>query len=112
MFILRITNLVKKKSRPSVLQNSLNAHVVVYPTPSGINFSWSLGALAGLTLLIQIVSGIFLSKYYSPHVDTAFYSVEHIMRDVTYGWCIRYIHSNGASMFFITLYGHMGKNLY
>jgi len=84
----------------------------MYPTPSSINYTWSFGALAGLSLVIQIVSGIFLAMYYSPHIDTAFYSVEHIMRDVSYGWFFRYVHSNGASMFFFTLYGHIGKNLF
>ena len=72
---------------------------------------WAIGSSAGLCLGIQIVTGIFLAMHY-PHVDLAFSSVEHIMRDVQGGWLIRYIHANGASMFFITVYLHLFKNLY
>ena len=69
-------------------------------------------SLLGLCLIIQIASGIFLAMHYSSHIDLAFASVEHIMRDVNYGYLIRYIHANGASFFFICMYGHIGKALY
>jgi len=73
---------------------------------------WSIGSLALVCLVIQIVTGIFLAMHYTPHIEYAFESVEHIMRDVNHGWLMRYIHANGASMFFIVTYVHMFKNLY
>jgi quinol-cytochrome oxidoreductase complex cytochrome b subunit len=89
-----------------------NNHLVDYPSPVNVNYLWSIGSLAGLCLAIQIASGIFLAMHYVPHVDHAFLSVEHIMRDVNNGWLVRYIHANGASMMFIALYVHMFKHLY
>ena len=68
--------------------------------------------MAGLCLGIQILTGILLAMHYTPHVDWAFNSIEHIMRDVNNGWLIRYIHANGASMFFIVTYIHIGRGLY
>lgn len=83
-----------------------------YPTPSNISYLWNFGSLSGFALGIQIVTGIILAMHYTPHVDYAFLSIEHIMRDVNYGWLIRYLHSNGASMFFIVVYLHMLRGLY
>ncbi len=83
-----------------------------YPTPKNLNYWWNFGSLAGIILMIMIISGIFLAMNYTPHVDHAFDSVERIMRDVNYGWLIRYIHMNGASMFFIVVYIHMFRGLY
>jgi len=90
----------------------LNAHVVDYPSPSNINYFWSFGSIAGICLIVQIATGIFLAMHYTPHVDLAFLSVEHIMRDVEGGWFLRYMHANGASMFFIVVYIHMFRGLY
>jgi ubiquinol-cytochrome c reductase cytochrome b subunit len=90
----------------------LSSHLVDYPSPTNLGYLWGIGSTAGLCLGIQIVTGIFLAMHYTPHVDLAFASVEHIMRDVNNGWLIRYIHANGASMFFITVYVHLFKNLY
>lgn len=73
---------------------------------------WNMGSLAGITLVIMIATGLFLSMHYTPHVDHAFDSIERIMRDVNYGWLIRYIHMNGASMFFIVIYLHIFRGLY
>jgi ubiquinol-cytochrome c reductase cytochrome b subunit len=73
---------------------------------------WSFGSTAGLCLVMQIISGIFLAMHYTPHIDFAFSSVEHIMRDVNNGWLIRYVHANGASMFFIVIYCHIFRGLY
>jgi len=87
-------------------------HVVYYPTPININYFWGAGSIAGICLSIQIISGLFLAMYYTPHIDYAFYSVEHIMRDVQYGWFIRYMHANGASFFFISVYLHIARNLF
>jgi ubiquinol-cytochrome c reductase cytochrome b subunit len=90
----------------------LNAHIIDYPTPSNINYFWGFGSIAGICLVVQIVTGIFLAMHYTPHVDLAFLSVEHIMRDVEGGWFLRYMHANGASMFFIVVYIHMFRGLY
>ena len=92
----------------SVLREALVDH----PTPRNLNYWWNFGSLAGITLIIMIVSGLLLSMHYVAHVDLAFDSVEHIMRDVNYGWLIRYIHSVGASMFFLIVYIHIGRGLY
>jgi ubiquinol-cytochrome c reductase cytochrome b subunit len=90
----------------------IDGHLFHYPTPICLTYAWSFGSLAGLSLVIQIISGIVLSMYYIPHIDYAFDSIEFIMRDVKNGWLIRYIHSNGASMFFIVVYSHMCRGLY
>ena len=90
----------------------LNHELNEYPTPKNLNYWWNFGSLAGIVLVVMILSGIFLAMYYTPHVDHAFESVERIMRDVNHGWLIRYIHMNGASMFFIVVYIHMFRGLY
>jgi len=90
----------------------VNDHLIDYPTPANCNYWWNFGSLAGLCLIIQILSGIFLAMHYVPHTDLAFNSVEHIMRDVTNGWFLRYLHANGASMFFIVVYLHFFRGLY
>ena len=82
------------------------------PTPKNLNYWWNFGSLAGIVLAIMIASGIVLAMNYTPHVDYAFESVERIMRDVNYGWLMRYIHMNGGSMFFILVYIHMFRGLY
>jgi len=84
----------------------------VFPTPRNFNYFWNFGALAMITLMIMIASGIFLAMNYTPHTSMAFDSVERIMRDVNYGWLIRYAHMNGASMFFIVIYIHIFRGLY
>lgn len=89
-----------------------NKELKNYPTPKNLNFLWNFGSLAGICLVIMILSGIFLAMHYVPHVDHAFDSVERIMRDVNGGWLIRYIHMNGASFFFIVVYLHMARGLY
>lgn len=90
----------------------VNGMVIDLPSPSNISYLWGFGSLLGLCLVIQIASGIFLAMHYTPHVDLAFLSVEHIMRDVNYGWLLRYVHANGASMFFIMVYLHIARGLY
>jgi len=84
----------------------------VFPTPKNFNYLWNFGALAVVSLLIMMATGIFLAMYYTPNADLAFDSVERIMRDVNYGWLIRYVHANGASMFFIATYVHLFRGLY
>ena len=83
-----------------------------YPTPWNLNYLWNFGSLAGITLVIMILTGLFLAMHYTPQVDLAFSSVERIMREVNYGWLIRYIHMNGASMFFIVVYIHIFRGLF
>ncbi|MGA8149297.1 MAG: cytochrome b/b6 [Gallionellaceae bacterium] len=83
-----------------------------YPTPRNLSYWWNFGFLAGFVLVLQIVTGIFLAMFYKPDVSLAFDSVQHIMRDVNYGWLLRYIHSTGASAFFVVIYVHMARTLY
>lgn len=94
------------------LLSFIDSHIIDYPTPINLNYLWSFGSTAGICLVIQILTGIFLAMHYCPHIDLAFNSVEHIMTDVKYGWLIRYIHANGASMFFIVVYCHIFRGLY
>jgi quinol-cytochrome oxidoreductase complex cytochrome b subunit len=86
--------------------------VIAFPTPKNLNYWWTFGGILALCLGIQIVTGIVLAMHYVPHVDYAFNSVERIMRDVNYGWLIRYTHASGASMFFLAVYVHIFRNLY
>mgnify|MGYP003383087953 CR=1 FL=1 len=83
-----------------------------FPTPKNLNYWWTFGGILAVMLVVQIVTGIVLVMHYTPHVDMAFDSVEHIMRDVNYGWLLRYLHANGASMFFIAVYIHMFRGMY
>jgi len=92
----------------SYLQHEAND----YPTPKNLSYWWNFGSIAGFMLVVMIATGIFLAMQYTPHVDYAFNSVERIMRDVNYGWLLRYIHMNGASMFFIAVYIHIFRGLY
>jgi quinol-cytochrome oxidoreductase complex cytochrome b subunit len=85
---------------------------IEYPTPRNLNYWWNFGSLAGFILVVMLLTGIFLVMNYSSHTSLAFDSVERIMRDVNYGWLLRYLHMNGASMFFILVYIHMFRNLY
>lgn len=87
-------------------------HQKQYRAPKNLNYAWNFGSLAGIALVIQIVTGIVLAMHYTPHVNMAFDSVENIMRDVNYGWLIRYMHAVGASMFFMVVYIHIMRGLY
>ncbi len=91
---------------------SATKHLGEYQVPKNLNYAWNFGSLAGIALVIQIVTGLFLAMQYTPHIDYAFDSVERIMRDVNYGWLLRYLHSVGASMFFIVIYLHIARGLY
>jgi ubiquinol-cytochrome c reductase cytochrome b subunit len=99
---------IKKNS----LLNVVNEFLIDYPAPPNISYLRNFGVLAGLCLVIQIVTGIFLAMFYVPSVDSAFASIQYIMRDVNYGWLIRYIHANGASFFFIRVYIHIFRGFY
>jgi ubiquinol-cytochrome c reductase cytochrome b subunit len=90
----------------------VNSYIVDSPQPANLSYAWNFGSLLALCLGIQIATGVILAMHYTPNVDLAFISVEHIMRDVNYGWMIRYIHANVASFFFIMVYLHIGRGLY
>jgi ubiquinol-cytochrome c reductase cytochrome b subunit len=90
----------------------LNRELRQYPTPKNLSYAWNFGSLAGIILLIMILSGLFLAMNYQPSTDKAFDSVERIMRDVNFGWLLRYIHANGASAFFVVVYLHIFRGLY
>lgn len=91
---------------------SFLGHLGSYRTPKNLSFAWNFGSLAGLALVIQIITGLFLTMQYSTHTSLAFDSVERIMRDVNYGWLLRYMHAVGASMFFIVIYTHIARGMY
>jgi ubiquinol-cytochrome c reductase cytochrome b subunit len=90
----------------------LHKEYAVFPTPKNFNYFWNFGAIAMFMLVVMIASGIFLAMEYTPSTDHAFDSVERIMRDVNWGWFIRYIHMNGASMFFVAVYVHIFRGIY
>ena len=90
----------------------ISSHIVDYPTPLNLSYFWSFGSAAGLCLGVQILSGIFITMHYDPNINAAFESVEHIMRDVEDGWFLRYLHANGASMFFIVVYIHIFRGIF
>nr|ATX68908.1 cytochrome b [Phataginus tricuspis] len=99
-----------RKSHP--LFKIINDSFIDLPTPSNISAWWNFGSLLGICLILQIMTGLFLAMHYTADTMTAFSSVTHICRDVNYGWIIRYMHANGASMFFICLFIHIGRGLY
>lgn len=103
-----MTNIRKTHPLAKIVNNSF----IDLPTPSNISAWWNFGSLLGICLLLQIATGLFLAMHYTPDTTTAFSSVTHICRDVNYGWIIRYIHANGASIFFICLFLHVGRGLY
>jgi len=85
---------------------------IAYPVPRNLNYWWTFGGILSFMLVAQIITGVVLVMHYTPHETMAFNSVEHIMRDVNYGWLLRYLHSNGASMFFVAVYIHMFRGMY
>nr|ABU68745.1 cytochrome b [Diclidurus ingens] len=99
-----------RKSHP--LLKIINDSLIDLPTPSSISSWWNFGSILGICLTVQILTGLFLAMHYTSDTTTAFNSVTHICRDVNYGWLLRYLHANGASMFFICLYLHVGRGLY
>jgi len=94
------------------IMDMVQGQALDFPTPKNLNYWWTFGGILAIMLVVQIITGIVLAMHYTPHVDFAFRSVEHIMRDVNYGWLMRYMHANGASMFFIAVYIHMFRGMY
>nr|QHR83561.1 cytochrome b [Coleonyx variegatus abbotti] len=99
-----------RKTHPML--NIINNSFIDLPTPSNISAWWNFGSLLGLCLITQMMTGLFLAMHYTADISTAFSSIAHICRDVQYGWLIRNLHANGASMFFICLYIHVGRGIY
>lgn len=94
------------------LSSFVKHDLVEYPTPRNLSYWWNFGFLAGFVLMLQIITGIFLAMHYKPDASLAFDSIDHIMREVNYGWLIRYMHAVGASAFFAVIYIHMARTLY
>jgi ubiquinol-cytochrome c reductase cytochrome b subunit len=99
----------EKLPLPRFVYNAVGAG---YPVPRNLNYMWNFGVLAGFFLVLQIVTGVVLAMHYAAHVDVAFASTEHIMRNVNWGWALRYAHANGASFFFLVIYMHIFRGFY
>ncbi|YP_010555709.1 cytochrome b (mitochondrion) [Pelodiscus sinensis] len=101
---------IYEKTHPMI--KIINNSLIDLPSPSNISIWWNFGSLLGACLMLQIITGLFLAMHYSPNISTAFSSIAHITRDVQYGWLIRNMHANGASLFFMCIYLHIGRGLY
>nr|YP_009987477.1 cytochrome b [Nymphalis c-aureum]AOX13231.1 cytochrome b [Nymphalis c-aureum]AUM75916.1 cytochrome b [Nymphalis c-aureum]USO21390.1 cytochrome b [Nymphalis c-aureum] len=99
-----------RKTHPII--KIINNSLIDLPSPSNISSWWNFGSLLALCLMTQIITGLFLTMYYTANIDMAFYSVNYICRNVNYGWLIRTLHANGASFFFICIYLHIGRGIY
>nr|YP_010329939.1 cytochrome b [Phragmatobia fuliginosa]UNP54688.1 cytochrome b [Phragmatobia fuliginosa] len=99
-----------RKNHPVI--KILNNSLIDLPSPSNISYWWNFGSLLAFCLIIQILTGLFLTMYYTANIELAFYSVNYICRNVNYGWLIRSLHANGASFFFICIYLHIGRGIY
>lgn len=102
--------LIIRKNHPII--KIINNALIDLPTPSNISSWWNMGSLLGLCLIVQIITGLFLTIYYTSNVELAFYRVNYICRNVNYGWLVRTLHANGASFFFICVYLHIGRGIY
>nr|YP_009499404.1 cytochrome b [Ganisa cyanogrisea]AWT58435.1 cytochrome b [Ganisa cyanogrisea] len=105
-------NIFKPIRKTHPIMKIINNSLIDLPTPSNISSWWNFGSLLALCLMIQIITGLFLTMYYTANIELAFYSVNYICRNVNYGWLIRTIHANGASFFFICIYLHIGRGIY
>nr|YP_009114374.1 cytochrome b [Cyrestis thyodamas]AHL17276.1 cytochrome b [Cyrestis thyodamas]WGL40225.1 cytochrome b [Cyrestis thyodamas]WHN78791.1 cytochrome b [Cyrestis thyodamas] len=105
-------NLYKPLRKTHIIMKIMNNSLIDLPTPSNISSWWNFGSLLALCLMIQILTGLFLTMYYTANIELAFFSVNYICRNVNYGWMIRTLHANGASFFFICIYFHIGRGIY
>ena len=96
----------------NIISYYVKSYLIRYPAPSNIGYFWNYGSLSIFFLVVQIFSGLFLAMFYTPHIDYAFSSIEHIMDNISYGWLIRYLHANGASFFFFVVYIHILRGLF
>ena len=90
----------------------INSLIVDLPAATNLSYAWNFGSLLGFILVLQVITGILLAMHYTPHISLAFFSLEHIMRDVQLGWLLRYLHSNGASLFFLAVYLHIARGIF
>nr|YP_010947421.1 cytochrome b [Pseudandraca flavamaculata]WGO62449.1 cytochrome b [Pseudandraca flavamaculata] len=105
-------NKYKSMRKTHPIMKIINGSLIDLPTPSNISMWWNFGSLLALCLITQIITGLFLTMYYTANIEMAFYSVNYICRNVNYGWLIRTLHANGASFFFICIYLHIGRGIY
>nr|YP_010287596.1 cytochrome b [Syllepte taiwanalis]UKT61927.1 cytochrome b [Syllepte taiwanalis]WEV93869.1 cytochrome b [Syllepte taiwanalis] len=105
-------NMFKPMRKTHPIMKIINNSLIDLPTPSNISSLWNFGSLLAMCLMIQIITGLFLTMYYTANIELAFYSVNYICRNVNYGWLIRTLHANGASFFFINIYIHIGRGIY
>src|SRR3569623_1285631 len=103
---------IRLRLKENPVYNIIYHTLFEYPSPINLNYSWNFGSMALVVLVIQIITGIFLAMFYIPDVNLAFKSVEYIMREVNYGYLLRFMHSNGATMFFVVVYAHILRGLY
>nr|AZL35866.1 cytochrome b [Cosmoscarta mandarina] len=101
-----------KPTRKKMLLKIINSTIIDLPTPVNLSSLWNLGSILGMCLLIQLITGTFLAMHYTANIEMAFNSINHICRDVNYGWLIRILHANGASLFFTCIYIHIGRGMY
>lgn len=106
------TRINQLRAAKQFMLNILHNHVVDYPTPKNLNYFYNFGSIAGIILVVQIITGVLLTMHYTPNTSLAFLSLEHIMRDVNMGWFLRYAHANGASMFFLIVYLHIARGIF
>ena len=90
----------------------IKSHLLSYPCPIIINYLWNIGYLLGITIILQIISGIFLGLHYTSDINSAYFSIFQIIREIYYGWCLRYLHSSGASFVFLFLFLHLGRAIF
>nr|AFC77907.1 cytochrome b [Cnaphalocrocis medinalis] len=105
-------NMFKPIRKTHPILKIINGSLIDLPSPSNISSLWNFGSLLAMCLMIQIITGLFLTMYYTANIELAFYSVNYICRNVNYGWLIRTLHANGASFFFICIYIHIGRGIY
>nr|AOY36227.1 cytochrome b [Pycnarmon pantherata] len=105
-------NMYKPIRKTHPIMKIINNSLIDLPSPSNISSLWNFGSLLAMCLIIQIITGLFLTMYYTANIELAFYSVNYICRNVNYGWLIRTLHANGASFFFICIYIHIGRGIY
>nr|AZL35879.1 cytochrome b [Cosmoscarta exultans] len=101
-----------KATRKKILLKIINSMIIDLPTPNNLSSLWNMGSILGMCLTIQLITGMFLAMHYTANIEMAFNSINHICRDVNYGWLIRILHANGASLFFTCIYIHIGRGMY
>jgi quinol-cytochrome oxidoreductase complex cytochrome b subunit len=109
---MNLGHILMKLPMVNIIYNISNQYVIRYPAPANLNYFWNFGFISLFFLVTQLVSGLFLAMFYTPHIEYAFFSIEYIMNDINYGWFLRYVHANGASFFFFAIYVHIIRGMY